>query len=270
MRKVMVLLIGCLLAGCQFIDPQPSLTPIILTATQQQFLIVTSTFTPSPSPVVAPTLQGQESADFSTPTPRATATTIITMTPTFTPTPTDTPVTPGAFIAPVGGVVSGGGTCATQPDGGFGTVYTNNPELAAQLGCPLAATAQVQNAYQSFERGIMVWAASVGGQSGIFAIYNDGTFQRFNDTWRDGVDPVSVGLSPPGGLLEPIRGFGKVWRESPGVSEAIGWANGAEVGGTAAILLFERGEMIYIPQNGQTYVLIAGAPGTWVSLAQPY
>ncbi|MBZ0310144.1 MAG: hypothetical protein K8I82_29050 [Anaerolineae bacterium] len=266
-----------LLGACDLIGTEPTLTPIMVTATQEQrFLIVTATFTPSPSPVLAPTLPGQELTPFRTSTSAATATQAVTQTPTFTPTPTDTPVTPGAIFAPVGGIQASGGVsiCSSAPQGGFGTVYTNNPDIAAQIGCPLGSgsATPVNNAYQTYEGGLMVWVSSVGvtGQSGIFAIINDGTFQRFNDTWREGIDPFSVGLSPPSGRIEPIRGFGKVWRETAGMSETMGWATSEEIGGTGFVLSFERGEMIYVPQNGQTYVLVAGVPGVWTSIAQPY
>lgn len=264
------------LGACDLVGSEPTLTPIVLTATQEpRFLIVTATFTPSPSPVLAPTLPGQDTRPQATATSAATSTPAITQTPTFTPTPTDTPVTPGAIIAPVGGIPAGGAAvCTSAPQGGFGTIYVSNPELAAQIGCPLGTggAIPVNSAYQTYERGLMVWVSSVGatGQPGIFAIFNDGTFQRFNDTWRDGIDPVSVGLTPPGGRIEPIRGFGKVWRETAGMSEALGWATSEEIGGSGNVLSFERGEMIYVPQNGQTYILVAGAPGIWTSIAQPY
>ncbi len=256
----------------------PTLTPIVLTATTEpQFLIVTATFTPSPSPVLAPTLPGQDVSVQRTPTNPATSTPATTPTPTFTPTPTDTPVTPGAILVPVGGAPASGATtvCTSAPQGGFGTIYTSNPDLAAQIGCPLGtgAAVPVNSAYQTYERGAMVWVSSVGAtaQAGIFAIFSDGTFQRFNDTWRDGSDPVSVGLTPPAGRLEPIRGFGKVWRETGGMSENLGWATGDEIGSASAYALsFERGEMIFVPQTGQTYILVAGAPGLWTSVAQPY
>lgn len=280
MRKSFLLVLLGLtffLGACDLVGSEPTLTPIVVTATQEpRFLIVTATFTPSPSPVLAPTLPGQELTPFSTSTSAATATPAVTQTPTFTLTPTDTPITPGAIIGPVGGIPAGGGlsVCSIAPQGGFGVVYANNPDIAAQIGCPLGSgsATPVNNAYQTYEGGLMVWVSSVGatGQPGIFAIFNDSTFQRFNDTWRDGIDPVSVGLNPPAGRIEPIRGFGKVWRETAGMSEALGWATSEEIGGTGFVLSFERGEMIYVPQNGQTYVLVAGAPGVWTSIAQPY
>jgi hypothetical protein len=173
---------------------------------------------------------------------------------------------------PVGGIgsgVSGGTGCANVPQGTFGAIFQSDPNLPAALGCPLApAASSVGDAYQPFQNGFMVWVSSLGAQpqSAIYAIYNNGTYQRFNDTWTEGVDPASGGASPPSpGLLEPVRGFGKVWRENPTVSGTLGWATSGESGGGAQVLMFERGEMINISQTGQTYILITGAPGTWTA-----
>ena len=35
---------------------------------------------------------------------------------------------------------------------------------------------------------------------------------------------------PPAGLLQPIRGFGKIWRETSGVRDKLGWATVPEQG----------------------------------------
>lgn len=265
-----------MLSGCGALrNTPPTVTPIVITATPPPPLVpVVATETPSATPVLAatnaallPTVPPHRTA---TPTPRPP----ITMTPTFTPTTTDTPVTPGALgFAPVGGLVGAGGAvsaggCANPPSGIFGAVYQSDPNLAAALGCPIApAPSSVASAYQPFQNGVMIWVASLGvlPQGVIYALYNNGTYQRFNDTWREGVDPVSSGAQPPPGLVEPVRGFGKVWRENGGVRDGLGWGTAGEAGGSAQVLAFERGEMINVSQAGQTYIFIAGAPGTWTA-----
>ena len=40
-------------------------------------------------------------------------------------------------------------------------------------------------------------------------------------------DPAIV---PPDGRFQPIRGFGKLWRERPDVRDRLGWALGVELG----------------------------------------
>ncbi len=274
---IMVLSIGVVVlavSGCGLVqDTSPTVTPIVITATPAPNIMpVVATETPQPTSVLAATsavalpTQGARTV---TPTPAPP----ITMTPSFTPTATDTPVTQGAVnFVPVGGFgsgVSGGTGCANVPQGTFGAIYQGDPNLPTALGCPLApAGSSAGSAYQPFQNGFMVWVSSLGAQpqSAIYAFYNNGTYQRFNDTFRDGVDPASSGAAPPsGGLLEPVRGFGKVWRENPTVSGTLGWATTGESAGSAQVLLFERGEMLSVTQTGQTYILITGAPGTWTA-----
>ncbi len=278
-----VALVGMVVAGCGILqDAPPTVTPIYITATPVPVIVpIVATATPSPSPVLAAT----SAALLPTRGPERTATLplpqVITQTPTFTPTTTDTPVTPGlVYYPPVGGVAAEGGGaivvggmggmtsgCATLPGGTLGAIYQSDPSIAAAIGCPLAsAPTTVASAYQPFQNGVMIWVAAPG-QSVIYALYGNGTYQRFNDTFRDGIDPSSGGAVPPPGLVEPVRGFGKVWRENPTARDTLGWALTGESGGTAEFLAFERGEMVRVPQAGQTYILITGAPGTWSARA---
>lgn len=276
--KIGILLIILILiaSGCDALqDSPPTVTPIFITATPiPQIQPIIATETPTATPVVVPTnniaiVPTQNLYRSPTPTPAP----AITMTPTFTPTMTDTPVTPGVFgFVPVGGIgapgSAEGGACTNAPQGVFGTIYQSDPNFPAALGCPLAAAAaNVGSAYQPFQNGVMFWVSSLGvqPQSAIYALFNNGTYQRYNDTWVEGVDPNSSGAIPPEGLLEPVRGFGKVWRENGSVRDTIGWAITGESGGSAQVLLFERGEMISVSQAGQTYILITGAPGTWTA-----
>ena len=53
------------------------------------------------------------------------------------------------------------------------------------------------------------------------------SYRQFADTW-DASQPASGGLVPPAELLEPMRGFGKVWRETPDVRAQLGWATTPE------------------------------------------
>jgi hypothetical protein len=50
------------------------------------------------------------------------------------------------------------------------------------------------------------------------------------------VDPESdPSIEPPPGRYQPIRGFGMVWREQPGVRDRLGWAVEPETGYETAI-----------------------------------
>jgi hypothetical protein len=274
-RRIVFLVIAGMIggAGCGALrDAPPTVTPIYITATPPpQVLPIVATETPVATAVLSSTeeisLLPTQVVITRTATP--TVPPPITMTPSFTPTTTNTPVTPGsvAAFAPVGGAGSGstgGAGCASVPAGVFGAIYQGDPNVAAALGCPLANNASsVGSAFQPFQNGLMVWVSSLGAQpqAAIYALYNNGTYQRFNDTFQEGVDPASGGASPPAGLLEPVRGFGKVWREQASARDALGWATSGESGATAQVLMFERGEMVAL--GGQTYIMIAGAPGTW-------
>ncbi len=144
--------------------------------------------------------------------------------------------------------------CAAPPPAVISSVLSSEPALATALGCPIGSSISLSGATQGMERGTMVYTA--GSPGDIYAITSDMRFRRFADMWLSGVDPDSMGLTPPPGLLEPIRGFGKVWRENLDVQGSIGWGVSGEAGTTATLLLFERGRAIYLPTVNQTFILI--------------
>jgi hypothetical protein len=76
-----------------------------------------------------------------------------------------------------------------------------------------------------------------------------GAAWTFADTWGESQPPG--GGSGPGGLFEPSRGFGKVWREQPGVRERLGYALAAnEQGQTLTIQSFVGGVVFDAPNEG--------------------
>ncbi|MBL8145555.1 MAG: hypothetical protein JNL34_04145 [Anaerolineae bacterium] len=196
--------------------------------------------------------------------------------------PTAAPVTTGVFAIVPGAPLpnpglgtlppapgGSGGVCGTTPGGALNALLAADPAFAAQLGCAMAAPYIAAGAVQSFERGMLIYrAAQTPGAAGtIEAISMDGRFSRYADSWVSGVDPDSGGLTPPPGLIEPIRGFGKVWRSDSALQARLGWALAGEEGVTLTVLPFERGVAIYVPSQYQIYVLAddgAGAPsGNW-------
>jgi hypothetical protein len=63
-----------------------------------------------------------------------------------------------------------------------------------------------------------------------------GEWLIFVDDWQEGADPESdLSLTPPEGLSQPVRGFGKVWRVrlTDQQRTALGWATGDELPYTA-------------------------------------
>ncbi len=144
--------------------------------------------------------------------------------------------------------------CAAPPPAVISSVLSSDPALATALGCPIGSSISLGGASQVMERGTMIYTAGAPGD--IYAVTSDMRFRRFADLWVSGVDPDSTGLTPPPGLLEPIRGFGKVWRENLDIQGLIGWGVSGEAGTTATLLLFERGRAIYLPSVNQTFILI--------------
>ncbi len=116
----------------------------------------------------------------------------------------------------------------------------------------------------------MVWSNHFGWfqQPVIFVLYADGSYQQFEDTYDPAVDPLIGGATPPAGFREPKMGFGKVWREEPGVGSALDWATAVESTGPGRFQLFTHGYMLWLSQRGETYVLRSGA-GTYTVVSTP-
>ncbi len=88
--------------------------------------------------------------------------------------------------------------------------------------CPVTQASDVNTAFQPFERGMMFWR---GDTQTIYVLYNDGSWQTFEDTWSEG--ETTGGGNAPAGLIKPERGFGKVWFQLGGQGP-LGWATAAE------------------------------------------
>ena len=60
--------------------------------------------------------------------------------------------------------------------------------------------------------------------------------------------------APPSGLIQPVRGFGLVWRSNAGNRDALGWGTQGETQYDGFWQDFERGGMLLGP-NGLVYAL---------------
>jgi hypothetical protein len=99
--------------------------------------------------------------------------------------------------------------------------------------CPSGEADATWAAEQPFEHGRMIWLEEVGSGAlarVIFVLYEDGQFALYEDTWTEGLPESDPSIVPPAGLYQPIRGFGKVWRETTGVWDKLGWATAPEQG----------------------------------------
>lgn len=260
--------VGLVVGGCGVLIPRPTATPLVVfvTATTQA---ATAAPTPANTDVVGPTqdaiLPTLPTATI-TPTgtdplailptlPPATKTPLptsrATLTPSFTPTFTESPMPSGTAVKCTGATAQGG----------FATILSKDKALQRSLGCPLTAAMPIDSASQPFDGGTMLWA-SMPTRS-IYVLYNNGTYQRYDDTWVEKVDPDSTGETAPAGKFAPIRGFGKVWHNNPPVKNGLGWATATEAGTPGQIQHFVNGDMLFVATLGKTYILISGSTSIW-------
>jgi hypothetical protein len=117
------------------------------------------------------------------------------------------------------------------------TVQVNCPytyffgEPDPSQGCPLRAAISVQAALQPFQNGYMIWRGDVAQ---IYVLSKSGSVNRFQDTWAG--EAITFPEAPPSpDLIQPARGFGKVWTENAWVRDQLGWATGPEQGYTMQV-----------------------------------
>ncbi|MCX6047887.1 MAG: hypothetical protein NT075_22535 [Chloroflexi bacterium] len=106
----------------------------------------------------------------------------------------------------------------------------------ATLGCAVAGPNIVWAAWESFERGAMLWRSDTDL---AYTFFSDGQWSPINEHW-DGKDIPSRG-TPPQGLQAPVRGFGYVWGIRDDFFNRLGWAREQEKGFCATIQPFEKG-----------------------------
>lgn len=255
---VALLLAITVIAGIFFVLNQPGKTATLTPAAAQVAELPTPTVTPTPTPTSKP--------DTPTPAPTATATARIaagdaivvdTATPTVTPTPTSTPTpAPTATPTPLGQ------NCSRSAGSTFNGLWQTYRHL---LGCPTSNQRTLSfMAEELFQGGRMFWREDLDEIYVVFDRQFDGTelFQgrwRTDPTWKwDGSYPNGTGANPPAGLVEPIRGFGWVWRNKMnGANGPMGWALDAEHGfdNMGQVQMFEQG-MMFKGSSSKAYVLL--------------
>ena len=143
--------------------------------------------------------------------------------------------------------------CPLAVDETFSRLTTQGLTETLSLGCPRAEGFTTSAAWQPFEQGLLLWR---GDRNLIYILLGDNNWSLTGDTWEEGDDPFDPAIIPPPDLFQPQRGFGKVWREQPGLRSTLGWALTQEEGFTAIIQEFENSEVWYNEQS-QTFYLLA-------------
>ena len=131
----------------------------------------------------------------------------------------------------------------------------------AFLGCPAGSAEGGYAATQPFQQGRMFWRED---QRVIYVLTADGQWFWTADTWDESQPAYDASLTPPEGLIQPVRGFGKVWREQlGGPTAAIGWATQPEVGYEASWQYMALG-LLLTDNEGRVYAL--RGDGAWQQL----
>ena len=166
------------------------------------------------------------------------------------PTPTPAPAAPLTGEPPAG---------LFRPEGDFALNWENNVDTQQALGWALTAQPTSSTAaLQRFDNGVMIWAQETGR---IYAVLHDGRWFSFEDTCSEGEAEFDPAFSPPEGRQQPMRGFGKLWREQPDLRDAIGWALAKEEPATATRQPFERGEILRV--GVFMYTMAGEEAGRW-------
>ncbi len=114
--------------------------------------------------------------------------------------------------------------------------------------CPGGPPVGTFAAEQAFEGGDMLWLEE---ERLLFVLYDGGAYEIYEDTFVEGEPEFDPALEPPPSMLQPVRGFGKVWRENPQVREQLGWAWSREVGFDT---VYQRGWRPHYHQEGMWYL----------------
>ena len=98
---------------------------------------------------------------------------------------------------------------------------------------PETIVGSIYVAEQRFEDGWMFWLQP-NAQIWVLSVDEGGrnVWSVYDDTFVEGEAETDTQIVPPRDRFQPIRGFGKLWRENPEVRLALGWALDIERGHT--------------------------------------
>ncbi len=154
---------------------------------------------------------------------------------------------------------------ATAVQATIGAAPTATPTITATPDpFPTPVIGKIYVAEQRFEGGWLFWLQP-NAQIWLLS-YND-TGNRiwtvYDDTFVEGDAETDPQIIPPDGRFQPVRGFGKLWRENPEVRQTLGWAIELERGHTTRYEYHHGGgvnaENVYEPAPG--YHLVESATG---------
>jgi hypothetical protein len=148
-------------------------------------------------------------------------------------------------------------SCPITPVLGFGRVYNTYTSVRNKLGCATEPEKGVWMAEEFFQGGSMYWRHDM---ERIYVLYRNGTWTSFPNTWTVGMPEFDPAIFAPPGYYQPIRGFGKVWREQGAVRTGLGWATTQERGFFGSVQPFTGGTMLWSNVRG---ILVLYNDGRW-------
>jgi hypothetical protein len=186
---------------------------------------------------------------------------IITATPTIAPqvivvtaTPEPAQATQTALSGTAVGVVQAATATDAPPQAASATATRRRRATPTLDPMPTPTISDIQVAEQLFENGRMFWLqptnqiwvmVETGAGTGIWTVHDD--------LFVEGDVEFDPRIVPPTGLLQPERGFGRLWRDNAEVQEAVGWAVESEVGHVSRYEYRPAGEVVdgeYVPAPG--------------------
>lgn len=91
---------------------------------------------------------------------------------------------------------------------------------------PTTVVSEIYVAEQRFQGGRMLWLQPID-QIWVLSVDEDGnrTWSFHEDAFEEGMPERDEEIVPPDeDLMQPIRGFGKLWRDNPEIRAILGWA----------------------------------------------
>jgi hypothetical protein len=115
--------------------------------------------------------------------------------------------------------------------------------------------------FQQFEHGYMIW---LGPERIILVLFETTSgWGVYPDAFVDGMPIDDPSFVPPTGMLQPVRGFGLLWRTDVSIRNQLGWATASEQGYMGFSQIDGVAGTRYVQGlNGIIYVL-SGVQGTW-------
>ena len=128
-------------------------------------------------------------------------------------------------------ITNSAGTTSTNLELTIQCAHMWVPELQVAMNglCPKHAEIGWA-AQQPFQNGFMLWLEPSQTIVVFFSNYGGQSYRQYADTFKDGDPESDPNFTPPAGLIQPVRGFGKVWRDNTEVRDYLGWATAGETG----------------------------------------